>query len=151
MTGQIKRTRVGGLPRDPCDGCRECALRCVAGVQMTRREFESIIAYLRTLDADRVRRVLEQEKSVPWFEETYRECCLFLDVVKEECLIYPVRPLMCRLFGRVEWLPCPAGKMVSQLHDGWGIVREYARERRRTFPEWQLESGLIDLFALLGK
>jgi hypothetical protein len=118
---------------------------------MTKQEFEAIIAHLRTLDPDKVRRVLQQEKHVPWFEDIARECCLFLNTVSQECLIYPARPLVCRLFGRVEWLPCPAGKEVSQLRGGLDIIREYARDKRLTFPEWQTESGLFDLNSLLRK
>jgi len=151
MPGKIVRMRVPAAQSDPCDGCHDCALRCAAGLQMTKGEFEEIVAHLRTLDPDRVRRVLEQEKVVPWFEEITRECCLFLDVVKQDCLIYPARPLICRLFGRVEWLPCPAGKVTSQLKGGWDIVREYAREPRLTFPQWQMETGLLDLRSLLRK
>ena len=151
MEGKVERTRITAVMPNPCDGCHECALRCSSGLQITRSEFEAILAHLKTLDPDRVRRVLEQEKTVPWFEDIFRECCLFLDMVKQECLVYPARPLICRLFGRVEWLPCPAGKEVAQLHDGWGEIKAYSKDVRKTFPEWQMETGKIDLVAEVRK
>nr|NIM06246.1 hypothetical protein [Armatimonadota bacterium]NIM24143.1 hypothetical protein [Armatimonadota bacterium]NIM68002.1 hypothetical protein [Armatimonadota bacterium]NIM76497.1 hypothetical protein [Armatimonadota bacterium]NIN06236.1 hypothetical protein [Armatimonadota bacterium] len=111
----------------------------------------AILAHLRTLDPDRVRRVMEQNKEVQWFEDISRECCIFLHTTTLDCLIYPARPLICRLFGRVEWLPCPVGKEVPQLKGGLDIIRDYSRETRRTFPEWQVETGLFDLRSLLEK
>jgi Fe-S-cluster containining protein len=149
---KVIRTRLDAAPpTDPCDGCTECALRCAGGIPLTRREFDGVVAYLRSLPPEKVRRVLEQEKILPWFEDISREACLFLDLRDNYCLIYPARPMICRLFGRVEWLPCPAEKAVSQLHDGLGIIRDYSREPRKTFPEWQAEAGLFDLKDLLKK
>lgn len=134
---------------DPCSGCRDCAMRCSADIPMTRAEFDRIVEHLRALDANHVFRVLTQEKEAPWFEDVQRECCLFLDMPRQDCLIYPVRPLVCRLFGRVEWLPCPAEKLVRQLDDGWAVFRAYAKDPRRTFTEWQVETGLFDFRAML--
>jgi hypothetical protein len=130
--------------RDPCDGCHECGLRCTAGIQMTRDEFQQIVKHLQGQDAKQVRRVLDQDKRVVWFEDIETEQCIFYDVTKRRCVVYPVRPLICRLFGRVEWLPCPLGKPVPMLRDGLGIIRAYASERRATFAEWCAEEGLFD-------
>lgn len=134
-----------GASRDnPCDGCHECGLRCTAGVQMTRQEFGQIVKCLQEQDATQVTRVLDQEKRVPWFEDIETEQCLFYDVTKRRCIAYPARPLICRLFGRVEWLPCPLGKPLPMLNDGLGIIQAYSEERRATFPEWCAEEGLYD-------
>jgi hypothetical protein len=133
-----------GRSDDPCDGCRECGLRCTAGIQMTKQEFEQIVACLREQDPWQVRRVLEQEKRVVWFEDTDTEQCVFYDVPKKRCIVWPARPLVCRLFGRVEWLPCPLAKPLPLLRDGLGILGAYARERRATFADWCAEQGLFD-------
>jgi hypothetical protein len=129
---------------DPCEGCHECGLRCTTGVQMTRTEFDGIIAYLRKADPDEVQRVLEQEKTVFWFEEIQSEACLFYDVTRGGCIVYPARPLVCRLFGHVEWLPCPIGRPLQQLRGGLDLIQAYARERRATFPEWCTTAGIFD-------
>ncbi|HUU55158.1 MAG TPA: YkgJ family cysteine cluster protein [Armatimonadota bacterium] len=129
---------------NPCDGCHECGLRCTAGVQMTKQEFGQIVKCLREQDQRQVTRVLEQEKRVPWFEDIETEHCLFYDVTKRRCIVYPARPLICRLFGRVEWLPCPLEKPLSMLKDGLGVIRAYSGETRATFPEWCAEEGLFD-------
>jgi Putative zinc- or iron-chelating domain len=144
-----------GLPEDesgisPCDGCHECGMRCTSGIQMTDSEFAYIVAHLATLDPRTVLRVLEQEKQVHWDEEVWREACLFYDVVDPGCLIYPVRPLICRLFGRVEWLPCPSEKPLPLIHGGLDIIQVYAGEQRATFPEWCMAHGIFDLRRLVG-
>jgi len=135
---------------NPCDGCHECGLRCMAGVQMTRPEFERIVECLRGQDSRQVARVLDQEKRVVWFEDAEMDVCLFYDVTKRRCIIYPARPFICRIFGRVEWLPCPAGKPVPQIKNGIQLIRDYAGERRQTFPEWCAEVGLFDFARLLA-
>ena len=115
---------------------------------MTKREFEQIVECLRDQDQWQVRRVLDQEKRVPWFEDIETEHCLFYDVTKHRCIVYPARPLICRLFGRVEWLPCPLEKPLPLLRDGLGILQTYAREKRATFTQWCTQEGLFDLTRL---
>ena len=134
---------------NPCDGCHDCGMRCSAGIQMTAPEFEQIVAHLRTVDPHHAFRVLEQDKQVVWFEEISREACLFYDVVHRGCLVYPARPLICRLFGRVEWLPCPQEKPLLPIRRGVEIIQTYAGEARATFGEWCSERGHFDLRRLL--
>jgi hypothetical protein len=141
---QPRRRGKQPQPTNPCDGCHECGLRCTAGIQMTRQEFQQIVKCLRAQDARQVTRVLEQDKRVPWFEDIDTEQCTFYDVTKRRCLIYPARPLICRLFGLVEWLPCPEGRSLDLLKDGLGVIQAYAGERRLTFGEWCAEEGLFD-------
>jgi hypothetical protein len=130
---------------NPCDGCHECGLRCTSGVQMTEPEFRRIVKHLRTLDIRQVMRVMDQEKMVVWFEDVETEACLFYDVPKQRCMIYPVRPFICRLFGRVEWLPCPLEKPVPQIRNGIELLLDYAGEERATFPEWCAALGHYDM------
>ena len=137
--------------QNPCDGCHECGLRCAAGVQMCRTEFERILSHLKTEDPKRVSRVLQQEKRIVWFEDVPSEACLFYDVVHRGCLVYPARPLICRLFGRVEWLPCPLGRPLEMIRSGLEVIQAYAEERRATFPEWCMEAGIFDLGKLTSQ
>ena len=118
---------------------------------MTRQEFEQIVKCLQEQDARQVIRVLEQDKRVPWFEDIDTEQCTFYDVTKRRCIVYPARPLICRLFGRVEWLPCPLGKPLALLKDGLGVIQAYARERRLTFGEWCAEEGLFDFTEIAAR
>jgi hypothetical protein len=120
----------------------------MAGIQITKPEFERIIEYLRELDPRQVARVLDQDKFAVWFEDIETEQCLFYDVTMRRCLIYPARPLICRLFGRVEWLPCPLERPLPLLHDGVGIIQAYAKEKRKTFAEWCDLEGIFDLTKL---
>lgn len=137
---------------DPCYGCHECGLRCTAGVEMSRDEFDRIIEHLqKTEDPDRASRVLEQDKRVVWFEDIETEACLFYDVVHRGCIVYPARPLICRLFGRVEWLPCPLGRPLRQVQGAVELIQTYAGERRATFPEWCMETGIFDLGQLTAR
>ena len=142
--------RRHGCPVDPCDGCHECGLRCTAGVQMTRQEFDRIVEHLRTLDLRQAIRVLEQDKRRVLFEEINYEACPFYDVTQRRCIVYPARALICRLFGRVEWLPCPIGKPVPQVRNGIELIRSYAEQPRNTFPEWCAKLGMYDFRQLLA-
>jgi len=132
-------------PDNPCDGCHECGLRCTAGIVMSRSEFDRIVEHLKASDSAQVDRILNQDKMRFWFEEIQTEACLFYDVARRGCLIYPVRPLVCRLFGRVEWLPCPLGRSLK-LIQGWKeLLDTYSKERRVTFAEWCMATGIFDL------
>jgi hypothetical protein len=143
------RQHAGGPPDDagknPCDGCHDCGLRCTSGIQMTESEFLRIVEHLRTIDSRQVLRVLEQEKRVVWFEDIDTEACLFYDVSKQRCLVYPTRPFVCRLFGRVEWMPCPLEKPIPLVRDGLRLLLDYAVEERATFADWCAALGYFDL------
>src|SRR5690349_11754636 len=106
------RAFTGQIDQTPCNGCDECGTRCTAGIQVLRSEYEAALAELRRLPAVEVRRVQAQEKRrpIPGTDETYA-ACEFRDVARGRCLIYPARPMICHLFGHVEWLPCPISKV----------------------------------------
>jgi ferredoxin len=127
-----------------CDGCDRCGDRCVSGYPISRWEYERIRAYLETQDPAEVERIAEGAKEVPWPgapEFTY-EACRFRDVEQGRCSIYPVRPLVCRLFGHVEWLPCPAGIIEEAAPHGVALMEWYGRRDLRPFEEWEIgESG----------
>ncbi|MFQ6130592.1 MAG: YkgJ family cysteine cluster protein [Armatimonadota bacterium] len=114
------------LPNDECDGCDGCGEKCAGEIRMTRWEYEQI----RTRDPVRPPNP-PREKAEP-----FAQPCAFRDVVGGRCVVYPARPLICRLFGLVEWLPCPLERWPTRLPQGLEIVRWYAREQLRTYAQW---------------
>ncbi len=124
-------------------------MRCTDGIVISAFELQRIRAYLRELPPAQVLRVLAQEKRHPWGEEASYTACLFLDVETERCLVYPARPLICRLFGRVRHLPCPAGLVPADL-DADRILEAYAAQPRGTFQHWMARHGVFSVTDLLG-
>lgn len=118
------------LPNADCRGCTDCATRCVGNLRITRSEFEAIRDYL----------------GCAIFEPTLRRAgqmltpCEFSDPHGPRCLVYPVRPLICRLFGIVQWLPCPRGRVPTLVPDGPRIMQRYQQFPRRTFRAWMRET-----------
>jgi len=125
------------LDQSMCDGCDACGTRCTAGIRILQSEFEAIQAELARLPAEEVARVLAQEKRqpIPGSDEHY-EACRFRDVERGRCLIYPARPLICRLFGHVEWLPCPIAKTPPPPPGAVELMQAYAAHPRHTYEEW---------------
>ncbi len=127
------------MDQSPCDGCTACRHRCTAGIPLTRPEYEAIRDYLKAMEPATRDAVLAQEKEQPWpgaEEEATYTACRFLDVPSGLCLVYPVRPLICRLFGHVDWLPCPIGKIPTTWPGGADLMRARAHGEERTYEEW---------------
>jgi Fe-S-cluster containining protein len=137
------RDFTSGIDQSPCNGCDECGTRCTAGIQVLRGEYEAAVAELQRLPADEVERVLGQQKQrpIPGTEESYT-ACEFRDTERRRCLIYPARPMICRLFGHVEWLPCPIFKVEKLVPGAIELMQSYAAEPRKTFAEWAEADGL---------
>lgn len=131
------------IDQTPCNGCDHCGTRCTAGIQVLRSEYEAARAELARLPAEEVDRVLRQEKQVPipGTEETYT-ACEFRDVERGRCLIYPARPTICRLFGHVEWLPCPISKVEKIVPSAVELMQAYAGEPCKTFAQWAAEDDV---------
>ncbi|MFP4248601.1 MAG: YkgJ family cysteine cluster protein [Armatimonadota bacterium] len=122
------------LPMADCTGCEGCASRCMGNLAITRVEFDAIREFL----------------GGAIYQPTVRDAgrmatpCEFSDPDGPRCLIYPVRPLICRLFGIVEWLPCPRGRVRTLVPDGPRIMEQYRRFERRSFREWMREDATSD-------
>ena len=124
-----------------CSGCDACGLRCAAGVPASRAEWEALQAHLESLDAgarEDVARVERQDKTVDLGDGVTVTMCRYRDMSLGRCVVYPARPLVCRLLGHVEWMPCPIEKVprVVRTEDALALMREYSQETRRTFEEW---------------
>ncbi|MEI7831621.1 MAG: YkgJ family cysteine cluster protein [bacterium] len=133
----------------PCDGCTFCASRCTDGIMISELEFTRIVEVLRELPLREVHRVLEQSKKRVWFEEITYTACLFLDNETDRCLIYSVRPLICRLFGRVKHLPCPINKCPADI-DAREILKSYTELPLHTFQQWMCLHHMFNFEDLLG-
>jgi hypothetical protein len=128
------RETIDRLPNADCCGCDGCAGRCMGGLAITRTEFEAICDYLGgPLFMPETRRY--SSMGAP---------CEFKEHSGARCIIYPVRPLICRLFGIVEWLPCPMGVIPTLVPDGPRIMQRYRQFERRTFREWARNSASGD-------
>ena len=120
------RAVTARLPNAECDGCHRCARNCTGNLRITRTEFAAIRDYLDGggwLPA--IRRPTEMVTP-----------CEFQEPGGVRCIIYPVRPLVCRLFGLVAWLPCPLGRVPVRVPDGAAIAAAYARFERHSYREW---------------
>ena len=123
----------------PCNGCSQCRIRCAEGVQMTRFEYETVMRHAESLNSARLRAVLAQDKTVELGEGVEARMCRYLDMDGGGCAVYPARPLVCRLLGHVEWLPCPIEKIEkpAETADALALMKTYSKEERLTFEQWE--------------
>jgi Fe-S-cluster containining protein len=127
------------LDQSTCNGCDRCGSRCTAGVPFARAEYERATQFLSALDRQERDRVLTQPKvvEIPGGEGATYTACRFRDVERGRCLVYGARPLICRLFGHAEWLPCPVGLITHPAEGAPELMQRYATLERHTFEEWQ--------------
>src|SRR2546423_11835524 len=126
----------------PCNGCDQCGLRCEAGVQMTREEYDAVLQYAQASpNKDYITTVTKQNKAVDLGDGVTVHMCRYRDMEKGGCAVYPARPLICKLLGHVEWMPCPIDKVphIVPTPDALALMQEYAKAPRRTFEEWGKE------------
>ena len=125
-----------------CNGCDACGLRCAAGVPASRDEWDALQTYLSSLSAaeiSEIARVEAQDKTVDLGDEVTVQMCRYRDMERGRCVVYPARPLVCRLLGHVEWMPCPIEKVPKMVPtaDALELTRAYADFERRTFEAWE--------------
>lgn len=139
----LDQTRVfaAAIDQSPCDGCDGCGARCTTGVPIMRAEFHEIRYFLASPEGAEARRVETQEKTLPYPGTAAADgftyvACRFRDVERGRCSIYSVRPVVCRLFGHVEWLPCPIDRIPGPTAGGVEVMRRYSEAPQRTYEEW---------------
>lgn len=141
------RRFVEAIDQSPCDGCDQCGARCTAGVPMLRVEFAAIQKYLESTAGADARRVERQNKRVPYpgtdpeVDGVFYQACRFRDVERGRCSIYPVRPTVCRLFGHVEWLPCPIQKVAAPAPGGLAVMSRYGDAPQNSYEAWLAETS----------
>lgn len=87
------------------DACMACRSRCCRGtsgrIWVTLQEIDRISGFLKMNFIDFSRKYLEQRENRWSIRERYTGhdfACVFLNIRKNRCAIYGVRPLQCRLF-----------------------------------------------------
>ncbi len=109
---------------------------------MTQWEFEQIQSLVNAHDLGTGLRPTAQHAG------PFAAPCRFRDGEAGRCRIYPARPLICRLFGLVEWLPCPLRRWGVRQPNGIDIMRWYATLGPRTYQHWlQADSRNIHMEA----
>lgn len=138
MTREELRALYGRIPTEStCRDCHGCATRCSGAIPAARYEWEDIAAYIESrLTAAEFERLLAQDKGFEIADGVWERFCILYDVVALRCAVYPVRPLVCRLLGHVEFMPCPLGRVSGVLPDGPEIMWRYAQLERRALAEW---------------
>src|SRR5437016_5574131 len=127
----------------PCNGCDACGLRCEAGVQMSREEYDAVQEYVaHAANREEILCITAQDKTVDLGDGITVRMCRYRDMERGQCAVYPARPLICRLLGHVEWMPCPIEKITRTVDtpDALALMAEYAKQDRRTFEQWESES-----------
>ncbi len=124
-----------------CNGCTSCSLRCADDVPATLSEWIAIQTHISSLTGTEkatLSSIIAQNKQMDLGDDVYVGMCRFFDMNSHSCSIYNVRPLMCRLMGYLEWMPCPIGKVVDTLDttSARALLREYSSVERRTLAEW---------------
>ena len=98
---------------------------------MTREEFLRIRATLGDRPDPPQRERAAGQMSAP---------CRFYAPDLPGCTVYAARPLICRLFGLVEWLPCPTSRRGAEVPDAREMMDWYGSQDLRTYAQWLKQS-----------
>jgi Fe-S-cluster containining protein len=74
-------------------------------VPVAPAEWEAIRNYVARMDQDEKARLKAQTRGPL--------TCPFRDVEKMRCAVYPVRPVLCRMYGLYQYLECPLNPQVA--------------------------------------
>lgn len=92
--------------------CINCG-GCCGVIPATQAEINSIRKYLEDKPEIKVKANKNRHKFLD---------CSFRDDEAKKCLIYPVRPVICRLFGVTSGMKCPQGN--SAEIDGMKFIQD---------------------------
>lgn len=139
---ELKQKCESQMCLEICSGCDACGLRCAQGVPASKEEWTVLQTHLRQLsDSERagIAWVEQQDKGMDLGDGVSVQMCRYRDMENGRCVVYPARPLVCRLLGHVEWMPCPIDKVPKRIAtpDALDLMRAYALQQRRTFEEWE--------------
>ena len=135
----VKTEFLREIDLKPCDGCDSCYLRCDRDIPMTREEFLNIRFYIQCECHDDICEIVCEDKRVDMGDGVYYQLCRFLDMKTHKCAVYPVRPLVCRIMGHVEWMPCPIDRIsrTAPAKISLILMKTYALIERKTYEEWE--------------
>ena len=97
--------------RFTCLGCGRCCRGEPGAIYFTAEEEERMAAFLSSPLPEFRRRYVTSRWRAPSLKERQNGDCIFYDASSDRCVLYPVRPLQCRLFpfwpsvleSREEW------------------------------------------------
>lgn len=143
---ELKQSVESQMQISLCNGCDACWLRCSEGIHADRQEWETLNSYicdLNPLEKSDLERVLTQDKSVDLGDDVTVAMCRYFDMDSHRCSAYPVRPLVCRLLGHVEWMPCPIEKIphIVPTVEALALMQAYSERERKTFEGWEIEQN----------
>ncbi len=143
---ELKARAEKRIELEVCNGCDACWLRCAHDVPASHDEWDELqdhIANTPAVERLHIANVAAQDKTVDLGDDVTVQMCRYFDMNTHNCAVYAARPLVCRLLGHVEWMPCPIEKVPSPLHtpDALALMQSYARFERRTFAEWEEMQG----------
>lgn len=138
---ELKERCESQMAIEVCSGCDACGLRCAAGVPSTLDEWQTLQNYIATASVElreEIEKVQSQDKTISLGDEVTVQMCRYRDMENGRCAVYPARPLVCRLLGHVEWMPCPIEKVphVIRTPDALQLMSAYAGMERKTFEQW---------------
>ena len=141
---ELKQSVESQMQISLCNGCDACWLRCSEGIHADRQEWEILNNYIVRLNPTEksdLERVLAQDKSVDLGDDVNVKMCRYFDMDSHRCSVYPVRPLVCRLLGHVEWMPCPIEKIpiIVPTSEALVLMQAYSERERKTFEGWEIE------------
>lgn len=119
------------LPKMRCDkGCTQCCN--VSGG--TGAEYERIIEWAAQNNIKPIR----QGIICPWYQNG-------------TCAVYPVRPMICRLYGHVRFLDCPRGYNVNiKPKDEKRIMLQYIKDHDPPMVQRWLHEVVYDMESIRG-
>ena len=106
---------------------------------MSQSEYEAVQDFIaRSPESEYIERVSRQDKRLDIGDGVVVEMCRFRDMDLGRCAIYPARPLICRLMGHVEWLPCPIEKIkrLPSTRDAIALMQSYSECKRISVETW---------------
>ena len=104
--------------------CSSCTAMCCGPVPIYEGRLQQIHEHLRAMPESERRRLAKQDRD--------ELDCGFLDKDTYRCTIYPARPWVCEVFGRVAGLECP--KVSGLVQPIPAIVEERQFEEESATP-----------------
>lgn len=106
-----------GIPQLPCSSC---TAECCGPVRLTTAVYDRIVAYLKSLPLEERHRLAKQKRS--------SSVCRFVDTETFRCSVYPVRPEVCKLFGRVPGMVCQKVGILVQIVPAFEVEQRMLTE-----------------------
>lgn len=107
--------------------CSRCGGCCTPFLPMTKSEVKTVKEYLKKNP-----QIKEKALNQPFFKgnDIYVRCC-FYDANKKECMIYPVRPLICQMYK------CNQSKLKIEKNKDFVIAHSFYNTNVNTIDDFR--------------